>query len=356
MEQMNVTILGAGNSGLAMAAHLSQNGNTVTLWNRSKKTIEKLLLTKNVVTTGVLNDHISIANITNDIEEALTEQDIILITTPANSHQELAMLIAQHLRKEVPIVLNPGRTFGAIDFLNTFNKHNGRVLPIVAETQTIIYTCRKTAEDSVHIISLKSDILISATDPSQNEEIIKALPLCIRSRFKPAKSMIETSIGNVGMILHCAPLLLNTGWTESETNSYKYYYDGISPSIGRFVEKIDSERVSVARKLGVEIESTVEWLRRIYKVRGNSLYECVQTNEAYKTIDAPLSLDHRYIFEDVPYGLVPLEAIGHALGLDMKWTTLTIDLANGLLDTNFRKSGRNLESVFTGKDFLNQLI
>ena len=36
---MNITVIGAGNSGLAMAAHLSLNYNCVTLWNRSRETI-----------------------------------------------------------------------------------------------------------------------------------------------------------------------------------------------------------------------------------------------------------------------------------------------------------------------------
>ena len=52
------------------------------------------------------------------------------------------------------------------------------------------------------------------------------------------------------MVLHCAPLLLNAGWTESDRNIYKYYYDGITPSVGKLIEQIDLERVSVSVSLG----------------------------------------------------------------------------------------------------------
>lgn len=82
---------------------------------------------------------------------------------------------------------------------------------------------------------------------------------------------------------------------------------------------------------------------RTYHVTGSNLYECIQNNEAYKTIDAPGSLKHRYIFEDVPCGLVPLESIGLKLGLNMGYTTLIIDLASKLLNFDFRTTGRNLE-------------
>lgn len=160
--------------------------------------------------------------------------------------------------------------------------------------------------------------------------------------------MTETSIGNVGLVLHCAPLLLNTGWTENESNIYKYYYEGITPIIGKLIDKIDQERVSVARALGLEIETARDWFKRTYHIEEETLYECIQNNEAYQTIDAPRSLEHRYIYEDIPCGLVPLEAVGKHLGLEMNTTRLIIDLASSLLDVDFRKIGRNLDDLVDG--------
>lgn len=339
---MNITVIGAGNSGLAMTAHLSKEGNKVTLWNRSKATIAKLMETHTIYCEGVINTIAKVHLVTDDFEKAVENPDLILITTPASSHKELAKQLAMSLKKETLIVLNPGRTFGALEFREIYRRWNLALNQTIAETQTIIYTCRRTGEDSVNIISLKSDVLISTFDSDGNQDIILRLPECIREYFIPARSMVETSIGNVGMILHCAPLLLNTGWTESKTAIYNYYYDGITPSIGKLIEQIDGERVLVSKILGLEVETTKEWLKRTYHVEGDSLYDCIQNNLAYTTIVAPRSLDHRYIFEDVPCGLVPLEAIGHKLGLEMKSTSLIIELASALVGVDFRKVGRNL--------------
>lgn len=349
---MNVTVIGAGNSGLAMAAHLSKEGNNVTLWNRSRSSISNLIKTHIINCEGVVSGKIKIDLVTDDIKEALKNPDIILITTPANSHKELAELIANNINKSTMIVLNPGRTFGALEFKKTYEKYNRKCEQLIAETQTIIYTCRKTSEDSVNIIAFKDSVLISTIDSKLNSKVVELLPECLIKYFVPAKSMIQTSIGNVGMILHCAPLLLNTGWTESKTNIYKYYYDGITETIGRLIERIDFERVEVSKALGLRVESTKEWLMRIYHVKGNSLYECIQNNDAYKTIDAPSSLNHRYIFEDIPCGLVPLESIGLKLGLDMSYTTLIIDLACKLLNLDFRKNGRNMDYFKDEKDYI----
>ena len=347
---MNVKVMGAGNSGLTMAAHLSSQGENVTLWNRSPKTIEKLMETKTVYSQGSIEGEFKIDVVTDDIKKAVLDPDIIFITTPASSHKGIAIEIAKNIKKETIIVLNPGRTFGAMEFKKFYKKHNNDYRQSVCETQTIIYTCRKTGEDSVNLLSLKKDVLISCMDNGKSETIIESLPKSVREYFTPAKSMIETSIGNVGIILHCAPLLLNAGWTENENNIYRYYYDGITPSVAKLIEKIDAERVAVSEKLGLKVETTKEWMERTYTVRGDNLYECIQNNLAYEVIDAPPSLNHRYIYEDIPCGLVPLESIGNRLGLEMKTTKIIIDLANSLMDTDFRASGRNL-AEFSKVDF-----
>lgn len=341
---MKISIIGAGNSGLAMSAHLSKAGHKVSLWNRSKENIKKLIKTKTIHAIGSIEGSYKVDLVTDDLNQVLINPDLILITTPANSHSDLAQKIASGLKNEPLIVLNPGRTFGALEFNRIFKEFNQEYEPEIAESQTIIYTCRKISEDKVDIISLKTDVLISSLNPANNEKIIERLPKVLQDYFIPAKSMIETSLGNVGMILHCAPLLLNTGWTESKKVSYKYYYDGITPAVSRLIEKIDQERVAVSKKLGLEVESTKEWLERTYELdKGKSLYETIHNNQSYLTIDAPKSMNHRYILEDVPSGLVPLEAIGHSLSVGMETTTLIINLASTLMEKDFRKTGRNLD-------------
>lgn len=353
---MNVTIIGAGNSGLAMAAHLASQGNKVTLWNRTKKNITKLINTHIIKSQGMIKGDIKIDVVTTDMRQAVSNSDIILVTTPADSHKDIAIKMSKCLHKDTLIVLNPGRTFGALEFLEAFKKNNKKINPCIAETQTIIYTCRKLGENSINIIALKSNVLISTFNPKENKNIISKLPECLKEYFIPAKSIIETSIGNVGMILHCAPLLLNCGWTESKSSTYKYYYDAITPSVGTLIEKIDEERVVVAEKLGLKVESTKDWLKRTYNVQGSTIYECIQNNEAYKTIDAPNSLSHRYILEDIPCGLVPLESLGNINGLSMKYTTMIIDLASAILNIDFRRNGRNIQDFVYVKEEIRKYL
>lgn len=166
------------------------------------------------------------------------------------------------------------------------------------------------------------------------------MPNCLKSYLKVVDSVAITSLSNVGMILHCSPVLMNIGWIENEKVDFKYYYDGISKSVANFLEKIDLERLTVAEMAGYPTESVADWLRRSYKIDGNSLYECIKNNKAYKEIDAPTSIKGRYITEDVPNGLVPVEALGEQLGIPTPNITTIINLANAVMDYDYRKIGR----------------
>lgn len=343
---MTVAVIGAGNSGLAMAAHLSKLGCEVHLWNRTKKNIEQIIRSKVIFCDGIGIGEALLANATDNLAEAIDDAAVIMITTPADSFEDIGRLLAKNMRKNVPIVLNPGRTFGAFR-LERILKLNGLAFtPDIAETQTILYACRKISADSVKIYSLKDKVRIASIRPEAAKRILEILPDEFSKSFEIEESVVKTSLCNVGMILHCAPLLLNSGWTENGDNSYKYYYDGITPIISSFLEKMDRERIKVAESIGYTIESTAEWLKRSYGVTGDSLYECIRNNNAYKKIDAPNSLKHRYISEDVPFGLVQIEKIGNKEGVCTEYISLIIDLAEHLIGENYRQYSEWINDEF----------
>ena len=103
--------------------------------------------------------------------------------------------------------------------------------------------------------------------------------------------------------------------------------------------------MAVAKAAGYEIESVADWLRRTYGVVGKDLYECIRNNGAYKEIDAPPKIECRYILEDVPNGLVPIEYLGKELEVNTPNITMIINLANSVLDRDFREEGRKINYV-----------
>lgn len=337
-DRQTYFVCGGGHQGLAMAAHLALNGEKVTLWNRTLEHIDEVVKTRQIHCSGVVNGVAAIEKASNNIEEVIS--DYIMVTVPSTAYHDVARVIAPYVDQDTVILLNPGRTFGAIEFSEELKKNNVKQMPQIAETQTIVYTCRRSDKNQVTIFAMKKDVEIAALNKTDIERILRKMPKCLQEYFVPRNSVAYTSLSNVGMILHCAPVLMNIGWIENEKVDFKYYYDGISKSVAKYIEKMDAERISVAQKMGYEIESVAEWLQRTYGVVGNNLYECIKNNVAYREIDAPLSLDSRYIHEDVPNGLVPIEYIGKQLNIETRHITNIINLANGVYESDFRKKGR----------------
>ena len=334
-----ILVCGGGHQGLSMAAHLALNGENVVLWNRTEEHILKVKDSGIIYCDGIINGAAKIEKATSKMCEA--KSDLIMVTVPSNAHADVAKVLAPYVRKDTVVILNPGRTFGAIDFALQLKKLGVKEIPHIAETQTIVYTCRKKSEDSTTIFAMKNGVGIASLKKDDMEYIMNRLPKCLKEYFSPQISVAITSFANVGMILHCAPVLMNIGWIENEKVDFKYYYDGISKSIARFLEKLDAERIHVAKECGYCVETTEAWLKRTYQVQGKSLYECIRENQAYREIDAPPTIENsRYILEDVPNGLVPIENLGKQLHIETPNISIIINLANAIYDADFRKLGR----------------
>ncbi len=332
-----------------MAAHLTLNGVEVKLWNRTQRNIQEVIDTGVIHCSGIVNGDAKISMVSTNMADVVT--DFVMVTTPSSAHKDIARELAQFVTPDMVIVLNPGRTFGAIEFAEELKKNGVKTLPHIAETQTIVYTCRKSGPNSTSILALKNNVEIAAIRGSDIKYIMDRMPKCLKPYFKIVDSVGRTSLSNVGMVLHCSPVMMNVGWIETEKVDFKYYYDGISTSVARFLEKIDAERQAVARAGGFEIESVKDWLKRTYGVEGADLHECIRNNEAYKEIDAPPTLNTRYIFEDVPNGLVPVEAMGQEFDVPTPNISTIINLACSVMDADYRATGRRFTSSQLKKYF-----
>lgn len=335
-----VFVCGGGHQGLSMAAHLALNGVHVTLWNRTSANIQEVINTHKICCNGIVEGTAYIERASSNIEEVIS--DFVMVTTPSSAHKDVARQLAPYVHKDMVVILNPGRTFGAVEFAITLLECGVKELPHIAETQTIVYTCRRNAKNSTTIFALKNDVMIAAIKGSNINFIMNRMPDCIKSHFCAVDSVAITSISNVGMVLHCSPVLMNIGWIESDKVDFKYYYDGISESVAKFIEKVDSERVNVGKALGFGIETTKEWLQKTYNISGRNLYECIRKNEAYREIDAPSTIKTRYILEDVPNGLVPIEHLGKIIGVETPNCTTIINLASSVFNIDFREEGRRV--------------
>lgn len=144
----------------------------------------------------------------------------------------------------------------------------------------------------------------------------------------------------MGAMLHPTPTILCAGLLESRCGGYNHYLEAISKTVGNFIERIDAERVEVASNFSVSPLTLLDWLRQSYDAEGDTLYECIRSIDAYKGVGCPSTLQHRYVLEDVPTGLVPISYLGKLSGVKTPAIDSIINIACQLYQTDFWSSGR----------------
>jgi opine dehydrogenase len=343
IRELNFSVIGAGNGGVAMAGYLSMIGYNVNLYNRTLENILPLIKNPIIKLTGEKEGQGVLNKVTNIMEEAIYEADIIMVTVPAIGHYQIAMEMAPYLKDGQIIVLNPGRTGGALEVYEALKKYKCDREIIVAEAQTFIYACRATSSNSAHIFRVKNEVTIAAIPSCKTNYIIHKLQYAY-PQFIAAKDVLETSINNYGAIFHPAPTLLNSGHIE-RGSPFEYYTEGITKSIGDFIEKMDQERMEIGRILKIDTLSAKDWLCETYGSNGKNLYETVQNNPAYKGLQAPKGLGIRYIYEDVPYSLIPMSSIAKELGIKTPAIDSIINIAELMTGQDFYEEGRTIERL-----------
>lgn len=266
-----------------------------------------------------------------------------MVATPAVAHKYLARELSPFLEDGQIILLNPGRTGGALEFYNTLQNNGCQADVIISEAQTFLYASRVIGPARAKIYGVKNRVAIAAFPSTRTREVIDCLHP-VFPQFSPVENVLKTSLDNIGAIFHPAPTLLNMARIESG-GEFEYYQEGITPSVAKILEAMDKERMEVATALGVEPTSAQDWLILSYGVKGRNLYELLQDNKQYQGIGAPSRIDHRYVLEDVPMSLVPIASLGDLLGVDTPTIDIVINLANIVYETNFWETGRTAASL-----------
>lgn len=337
-------VLGAGHGGLAMAGHLGLLGFEVRLYNRTDARLDGVRWHGGIRVTGEVQGFGPVARATSDLAEAVRGAQVVMVVTPATAHRDLARGLAPCLEADQTVVLNPGRTGGALEFRRVLEAEGCRVKVYLAETQTFLYAARATSRHEVSVLRIKDQVPL-ATLPAHHIPRVLDLLRPAFPQFVAGTNVLATSLENIGAVFHPALTLLNAGWIEATGGRFEYYLDGITPAVATVLERIDAERVAVASALGVRTHSARDWLYLSYGSVGDDLRQAIGDTRAYQGIQAPATIAHRYVGEDVPMSLVPLASLGHALGIATPAIDLVIDLANLMHGTDYRASGRTVETL-----------
>lgn len=226
-------------------------GFDVSLFNRSERRILPITKTRKIKLEGEVNATAQVSFATTNLAQAVKGRKLLMVVVPANAHREIAERLASMLEDGQIIVLNPGRTAGALEFVNALKEKGVKKDVMVAEAQTFVFASCMSNPGVVRIFRMKNAVLVAALAASKNKDLEETL-LKVMPEFGIAPNTIYTSFKNIGTVFHPATTILNVGWVETTFGKFEFYFEGISPSVAKVLETIDEERCAVARKFGIE--------------------------------------------------------------------------------------------------------
>jgi opine dehydrogenase len=314
---MKICVLGAGAGGTAIAFDCAFHGHEVRLFDFAgfPDNIKTVAEQQGIHADGDISGFAAVATAGHDVDEALEGAELIYVVGPAYSTEPFGEAVAGKLTAGQTVIVSPSSCGGALAFKKAAGLAVDDDSVRVAETSTLHYAVRLTEPGRIRVfLKLKAGNLLAAMPGKYTSEILEMIEDVYPS-MEPAGSVMQTSLQNANPIIHPAVTLANAARIEGTGGDFLFYEEGVSDATGRLIEALDGERIAIGARMGIEIlPDPVMGMRQGYMLADNygSAY---REAPGFKGIGAQPQLDHRYLNEDVGYGLVFMASLGRQVGV-----------------------------------------
>jgi opine dehydrogenase len=349
MPNTTVAIIGAGIGGIYLVAELGLAGHRLRLHDLNDTHLADIRAHGGVdVEPGGLA---SVESATTDLAGAIDGADVIIVATGGNAQEAVARSLAPVLRDGQIILLIQGNTGGSLVVRRALDAAGCRAAVDIAEMDNYPFSNWRLSPTRIRPIVKKRWLQI-ATFPGRRITSVfpRLAPLFPYAVAVP--NVIHTGFTNANAMLHVANCVGNAGKID-RGESYRFYAEGVTPSVARLYQAINAERVAVAAALGASVPTLEDWFDRVYGVRGADLVETCQllttsSDGPYQATGTPKSFDHKYITEDVPVGLMPMSAIAAAIGVPTPAIDALVTLVRAMTGRDFASEARTLDRMGLG--------
>jgi opine dehydrogenase len=326
-------VVGAGNIGLATAAYLSNLGYEILIHTRRKTSIEE---TRSIHSTGPIAPgiHPIVACSTNLLKLATCNGGIlprkVIIGCRGNDVEDIAQRLAPFVHRDMSILMICSSRFAGLTFLKTLTKFGvaNEDLPRIADFKTSPFVSRGDSDTTVNISAFKSTAPIAAQTPAATKLILKDFGKAF-GNLNPIQSSLELNLRKCDDIIHI-PLLM-TGWINVENGEGHNIYRTATAKTTNLIVELDQERLSIANAMGFNLIDVCAGYQESYGTIGPSLLDHFQQVAAYTNATIQNAY-HRFLFEDVPFGAVPLQTLARSTGVTTPVLDACITIAYKLLN------------------------
>ena len=340
-----LAIIGAGIGGIYLAAELEISGYKLRLHDIDDARLADIRAFGGIDVEGERAGFAAVERATSDLRSAVDGADLVIVVTGGNAQAAVARSLAPLLCDGQVILLIQGNTGGSLIVRRALDEAGCHADVAVAEMDNYPYSCRRLSPTRIRPIIAKRWLQIAAFPGNHAAAVHRRLsPLFPQAVASP--NPLYTGFTNANAMLHVANCVANAARIESG-DSYKFYAEGVTPAVARLYQAINRERVTVAAALGAAVPTLEDWFDRVYGVREASLVETCRrltynSDGPYQATGTPSSLEHKFITEDVPTGLIPMSALGAAAGVPTPAIDALVAIVQSMTGRDFAVEGRTL--------------
>jgi opine dehydrogenase len=347
-RSLAVAVIGAGNVGCALAADLTLRGFEVRLFNRSSGRLQAIRDAGGITVTGAIEGFADLSLITNSMSEAVDGADVVAVTLPTATLPSYVNALGEVTGRDQLIWLNPGHSGGALYLWAAFSRA-GLGERKLCQLTTASHISRMTSAAEVRLFML-STASVAALPTQHLEEARATLDTLLPGQFGKAQSVLETDLTNINAIIHPPGMVCNAGWIEAATGGFGFYSDGNTPAVAKVMDAIDTERLELCRRLEIPAVGFAEVFWQLGFVPGDldlslTVGEAIQRCGLIHPVRSPPSLDHRYLHEDVGWGLVPWMHLATAVGCPVPTLASLTHLAGLINGVDYASVGLTLQRM-----------
>lgn len=338
---MKVTVVGAGNMGLAMTGYMAaHNKASVTLFT-GKNVLEKGDLRVNDVERAE-NSRTNNFICTNDPQVAISEADIIFVTYPAFLRKDFISRYGCYIQDRAFLGFVPGYGGAEYSCVELIDKGVN-----VFGFQRVPYVARASEDGTgkmAGILSRKNKLFIGAIPYAKTSEISLIVESLLDIPVQPLKEYLSITLAPSNPLLHITGLynVFKNYEKEHMFERQLKFYEEWNDETSEMLFAYDNELQSICKALSPLDMSEVVPLPIYYESpTPEKMTQKLKSIESFKAVMVPLKksnggyvadLESRMFVEDYPFGVCVIKDFARMTGV----ATPTVDL---LLDFYARLSG-----------------
>lgn len=342
-KTMRYAVIGGGSGGKAVSAYLREMGHEVAIYCRDGG--HAAALSRDGITaTGAVEGRFPVTA-TDRLAQAVRGAGAVLVQTLATGHAPVAQAL-RGLLEPGQIILIFNGSWGAAEFSAILGDEAREKNVRVCETSAQLFLCSSPEECSVHIKTIKKSVAMACAAPAQTPGALAELAT-VFPQLTAGSNVLDTSLNSSNPVVHGPIALFNITRLENGED-YTLFGTALPRKTVEYIEKIDAERRAVIQAMGVEAVPVLDILNSFWPEKRDSVFSALKDNPSYQVSRGPKTLAHRYLNEDMPYGLAPIARLGRRYGVDTPYLDSLLRVLGLYLGRDYFQEGPAVEAMDLG--------